>query len=142
MSLSRRELCLMLPALLAALPADSGPDAPLPSRMYRFQNLPVHGHAGSRSRPVLNGETHTGFHIELHETELAPGARPHPPHHHTHEEIFLIREGAVEVTITGKSSRLGPGSVAYVASNAQHGIQNTGDVPAQYFVLALGTDHP
>ncbi|HEX5482930.1 MAG TPA: cupin domain-containing protein [Terriglobia bacterium] len=141
MGLSRRDLCLMLPALLTALPADSSASIFLPSKVYRFQDLPVRDHAGSRSRPVLNGETHTGFPIELHETELAPGARPHPPHHHVHEEIFLIREGAVEVTIGGKSSRLGPGSVAYVASNAQHGIQNTGKIPAQYFVLALDTDH-
>jgi len=88
----------------------------------------------------LDGVTHTGFHIELHETDLAPGSRPHPPHHHLHEEIFLIRQGTVEVTIAGKSSSLGPGSVAYIASNVEHGIRNAGDQHAQYFVLALGTD--
>ncbi|MGH9395696.1 MAG: cupin domain-containing protein [Terriglobia bacterium] len=140
MSVSRRELCLLLQALLAAVPAVAAGDETIPGKAYPFQDLPVRGHGGNQSRPVLNGETHSGFHIELHETQLAPGARPHPPHHHVHEEIFLIREGALEVTIAGKSSRIGPGSVAYIASNLEHGIRNVGSSNAEYFVIALGTD--
>jgi quercetin dioxygenase-like cupin family protein len=44
----------------------------------------------------------------------------------------------MEVTISGNSTRLGPGSVAYVASNLEHGWRNVGDTRAQYFVVALG----
>jgi quercetin dioxygenase-like cupin family protein len=44
------------------------------------------------------------------------------------------------VTIAAKTARLGPGSVAYIASNVEHGILNAGRTSAQYFVLALGTD--
>ncbi|MGH9449915.1 MAG: cupin domain-containing protein [Terriglobia bacterium] len=139
MGVSRRELCLLLPALLAA-PAASAADSVLPGKVYPFRDLPVRGHGANQFRPVLDGETHLGFHVELHETQLAPGARPHPPHHHAHEEIFLIREGTLEVTLSGKSSRIGPGSVAYVASNLEHGIRNVGSSNARYFVLALGTD--
>ncbi|MGH9444962.1 MAG: cupin domain-containing protein [Terriglobia bacterium] len=140
MNVSRRDLCLVLPALFAARSSSSAGDAVLPAKVYPFASLTPHGHDGSRSWPVLNGETHTGFHIELHETELKPGARPHPPHRHVHEEIFLIREGTVEVTLAGKSTRIGPGSVAYVASNVLHGIVNRGEANAAYFVIALGTD--
>jgi uncharacterized cupin superfamily protein len=50
--------------------------------------------------------------IELHETGLPPGGAPHPPHHHVHEEMVLIREGTMAVTIAGSSAKLGPGSVA------------------------------
>ena len=92
------------------------------------------------SRPVLEGETHSGWHIELHESALQPGGMPHPPHHHVHEEMFLVREGTLEVTIAGQTSRLGPGSVAFVASNDEHGVRNVGRDHAQYFVLALGRD--
>lgn len=140
MSVSRRELCLLLPALLAAIPSAKAADAVLPGKAYPFRDLPVRGHGANQFRPVLNGETHSSFHVELHETQLASGARPHPPHHHVHEEIFLIREGTLEVTIAGKSARIGPGSVAYVASNLEHGIRNVGDSNAEYFVIALGTD--
>ncbi len=54
--------------------------------------------------------------------------------------MFLVREGTLEVTIGGQTSRLGPGSVAFVASNDEHGVRNVGRDHAQYFVLALGRD--
>jgi quercetin dioxygenase-like cupin family protein len=140
MNFSRRELCLLAPAILAAVPGFAAADKVLPAAAYPFASIPVQRDGENLFRPVFDGLTHTGVHVELHETDLAPGSRPHPPHHHLHEEMFLIREGLVEVTIAGKSSRLGPGSVAYVASNVEHGIHNVGETHAQYFVLALGTD--
>jgi mannose-6-phosphate isomerase-like protein (cupin superfamily) len=88
----------------------------------------------------MNGETRTGFAIEVHETELAPGEAPHPPHQHVNEEVFLVREGVLEVTIAGHTVNLNPGSVAYVASNEHHGVRNGGKTPARYFLFALGPD--
>jgi len=140
MDTSRRELCLVLPALLASRLQTSGPAAapPLPSRVYPFETLSVQSNGQNQFRAVLEGATHEGCRLALHETDLAPGAAPHPPHHHAHEEVFLIREGTLEVTINGQSSTFGPGSVAYIASNDQHGIRNTGATHARYFVLELG----
>lgn len=106
----------------------------LPSKAYRFEDLTLKG----TSRAVLDGLTHTGFHVDLHESELAPGAIPHPPHKHEHEEIIMIREGTMEVTIEGKSTVVGPGSVVYTASNEMHGWKNVGTTKSQYFVIALG----
>jgi len=65
---------------------------------------------------------------------------PHAPHRHVHEEMLLIREGTLEVTVKGRTERLGPGSAVYVASNEEHGWTNVGSSPAKYFVLALGDD--
>ncbi len=139
MEISRRDACLLVPALVAATGhAAEGPS--LMSKAYRFEELPVRTSGGNTFCAVLDGMTHAGCHIELHETSLAPGGIPHPPHHHVHEEMFFVREGALEVTITGTSARLGPGSVAFVASNDEHGVRNPGTTPAQYFVLAIGKD--
>ncbi len=137
--LSRRELCLMLPAL-AASSALADEKTPLPSKAYHFDELPAHKSAALVSRPVFEGTTHEGFRIAMHESELAPGGMPHPPHHHKHEEMFMLREGTLEVTIAGKSSQAGPGDVVYVASNEEHGVKNVGKTAAQYFVLELGSD--
>ena len=136
MNLSRRDFSILIPALLS-VPA-SAQKAPMPSRTFRYEDLEVRTNGENESRRILNGETHTGFGIEIHETELAPGKMPHPAHHHVHEEMIMIREGTLEVTIAGKSVTLGPGSVAYVASNEEHGWRNTGSTRARYFVLALG----
>lgn len=138
MNWSRRDLCLMLPVLVASS-GYAAEDAALPSKAYPFEDLPVRASGENKSRHVFGGRTHTGFLVELHETDLAPGGAPHPPHHHDHEEIFMMREGTIEVTIEGKTSRIGPGSVAYVASNQEHGVRNPGPGHAQYFVFALGT---
>jgi quercetin dioxygenase-like cupin family protein len=138
MHFSRRELSLLLPALAATRAGAQG--SALPSKSFRFEDLAVRSSGPNRMRAVMEGATHGGVPIELHITELAPGEAPHPPHHHVHEEMILILEGTVEVTIQDQSATLGPGSVAFVASNEQHGWRNIGTSAARYFVLALGRD--
>jgi quercetin dioxygenase-like cupin family protein len=133
---SRRDMALLVGAIAAGSAA--GQEGKLASRMYRYEDLPVRKNGENAQRAILRGALRTGFEIEMHETELAPGKEPHPPHHHVHEEMIMIREGTMEVTISGKTSRLGPGSVAIVASNEEHGWRNVGETRARYFVLALG----
>jgi len=139
MDLSRRDLGLFSLAVTAGSTA-SAAATPLPSKTYRFEDLAVKDNGKNRSRAVLNGETHSGFPIEMHMTELGPGEAPHPPHHHVHEEMIMIHEGTLEVTISGNAVKLGPGSSAYLASNEEHGWKNVGTTPALYFVLALGRE--
>lgn len=136
MQISRRDISLLLPALAASSAA--GASASMPSLALPFEKLPVKDNGKSASRQMFDGATHTGFHIDAHETQLQPGEAPHAPHHHVHEELIYVREGLMEVTISGKSQKLGPGSVAYVASNEEHGWRNIGTTKSAYFVLALG----
>jgi len=143
MSITRRDLCALLPAAL--LPALFPEDARaaeekniLPSATYPFENLTPHKSNAAEIRAVLKGKLATGESLEVHETTLPPGGMPHPPHHHVHSEMWLIREGTVELTIEGKGAQMGPGSVGFVRSNEEHGIKNVGDSPATYFVVAVG----
>jgi len=138
MNYSRRDLSLLLPLFAAAKAA--GQSHVLPSKTYRYEDLAVQNEGPNRGRPIFEGETHTGVPIELHETELAPGQMPHPAHHHVHEEMILVREGTMEVTIAGKPTTLGPGGVGYVASGEEHGWRNVGSGHARYFVMAVGRD--
>lgn len=138
MDLSRRELSRLLPALAAAAGAASGASV-LPSKVYLFEDLPVRANGPNSGRAVFEGDTHTGFKLEAHFTELAPGEAPHPPHHHAHEEMVVVQQGTLEVTINGHSAKLGPGSAAYVASNEEHGWHNVGTTRALYLVMAFGS---
>jgi mannose-6-phosphate isomerase-like protein (cupin superfamily) len=137
MEIPRRELAMLLP-LLAAHAADAQSKS-LPAKTYRHEDLPVRDNAnGNKGRAILDGESHTGYPVEIHETELAPGNMPHAAHKHEHIEVMLLREGTLEVTIDGVVSTLGPGSVAFLASNCFHGWKNVGSTRASYFVMALG----
>jgi quercetin dioxygenase-like cupin family protein len=135
MNHTRRDLSVLIPALFAA-----AGDNLLPSKTYEFSSLPVKGNPATHneSRQVFDGTTHEGVSIDLHITTLAPGQMPHPAHHHEWEEMIFVQTGTLEVLIKGDVTRIGPGSVAYVASNEQHGWKNVGDVPSQYFVFAIG----
>jgi quercetin dioxygenase-like cupin family protein len=143
MPLTRRELCsvfpvALLPALHAMQNSPSAAQSPLPSAVYPFDDLAVRTANNAQFRDVLKGRLATGESLEVHETTLPPGDAPHPPHHHLHSEMWLIREGTVELAVSGKTYRLGPGSVGFVHSNDEHGIKNVGVTPAIYFVVAIG----
>lgn len=140
MNYSRRDLALLLPVLAAAEAQAQQDGQVLPARVYKYEDLPVKVNKTGKGRSVLNGDTHSGFPIEMHLTELNPGQAPHAPHRHVHEEMFMLREGTVDMTISGKTTRLTPGSVAYIASNELHGLINSGTEAAHYFVIALGND--
>ena len=136
---TRRDLSLLLPALLTA---EQTSKLALPSKCYDFRELPVkvESKTHNESRQVFDGYTHTAYPVDLHITTLAPGNMPHAAHHHEHEEAIFVKEGTLEVTISDKATRIGPGSVAYVKSNEEHGWKNVGAGPATYFVLALGRE--
>jgi mannose-6-phosphate isomerase-like protein (cupin superfamily) len=143
MSLTRREMCLLFPSALLSgavtnAQSPSEQKASLPSAMYPFEQLPVHSSNAAAIRDVLKGRLPTGESLEVHETTLPPGSTPHPPHHHVHSEMWLIREGTVEITVNGTSACLGPGSVGFVRSNDEHGIKNVSETAATYFVVAVG----
>jgi mannose-6-phosphate isomerase-like protein (cupin superfamily) len=142
MFFNRRELCLLLPGgalpLLAGNSCFIADENTLPSATFLFAKLPVQQANSAEIRPVLKGKLVTGESLEVHETTLQPGTAPHPPHHHEHSEIWLIREGTVEITINGAGTRIGPGDLGFVRSNEEHGIRNVGSTPATYFVVAIG----
>ena len=140
MDSTRRSLFAALPmlAVSAAFAADSSQQ--LRSFIKPFGQLPAKSNGGNTFRPILDGVTHTGEHLEVHETTLAPGGSPHPPHRHKHEELFLMTKGNLAVTIEGKTKVIGPGAAAFVHSGELHGVHNQGDQDAQYFVVATGVN--
>ena len=117
--------------------------AVLPSRAYAFDTLPVKTNPANHMeiRDVFRGKTQTGCPLALHISTLPAGEMPHPPHHHVHEELMLIKQGRLRFTISGQTSTVGPGSVVYINSNEEHGLTNVGDEPAQYFVVEIGSEN-
>ena len=153
MKCSRRELALLLPALGLAVAPDArgqtaapAPDASIEklpvmtTKAYLYDHLPVTENGRNRQRRMFTTKTHTGFKIESHMSDIAPGEVNHPPHRHLREEMMLIRSGTMELTIAGTPYRLGPGDVGVIGSNEMHNAKNVGTTRAEYFIVNIGRD--
>ena len=156
MQYSRRDLASLLPLLLAAgASAEGAPQTAAPAQAaadsveklpvmktqaFLFNELPVTANGQNRQRRMFTSKTHTGFKIESHQSDIAPGEVNHPPHQHLREEMMLIREGTMELTISGKPYRLGPGDVGVIGSNEIHNAKNVGTTRAHYFIVNIGRD--
>jgi mannose-6-phosphate isomerase-like protein (cupin superfamily) len=148
---SRRDLGCLFPAFLAATasaqnttqPATDNSVEKLPvlgTKAYLYHELPVATNGQNKQRRMFTGKTHTGFKMESHQSDIAPGEVNHPPHQHLREEMMLVRSGAMELTISGKPMRLGPGDVGFIGSNEMHNAKNVGTARAEYFIVNIGRD--
>ena len=98
-----------------------------------IQALPLG--SGGRARQLLRQPTATLDELEMHITWLPPGQTTHPPHTHPNEEVIVVREGTLEAFQNGKLTRVGPGSILFMASNEPHNVVNVGDKTAVYHVI-------
>jgi quercetin dioxygenase-like cupin family protein len=57
-------------------------------------------------------------------------------HHHPHEEVWIVIEGEIEVTIAGVTRKAGPGTVAIVPPDELHSVRALSDA------AALIANHP
>lgn len=65
--------------------------------------------------------------------KLKAGATPHAPHQHPEEEFMVVTEGTGEISVAGKVTKVGPGTMMYCSANTLHGIVNTGKVPLLFY---------
>jgi mannose-6-phosphate isomerase-like protein (cupin superfamily) len=155
MKVSRRDLGLLLPALMAGTAAraqDKGKAAPaaadnsveklpvMKTGSFLYKDLPVTTNGQNKQRRMFTAKTHTGFKMESHMSDIAPGEVNHPPHQHLREEMMLVRTGLMELTIAGKPYRLGPGDVGVIGSNEMHNAKNVGTTRSEYFIVNIGRD--
>jgi XRE family transcriptional regulator, regulator of sulfur utilization len=149
MTLSRRDLVMLLPALAATPiaaqtgapsatpPTQATPAALLPAKVYHSAALPYAGDATKKARRFFYGPEQSGYNLEMHETVLGPGVETHPPHTHAHQEIIILVEGTVEVSMDGRTDTVEAGSVIFYEPNRPHNLRNTGTVPCRYYVVEL-----
>ncbi len=141
---------MMLPALAAAQAAHAGQAAaapqaaaqgpqttPLPARVYHSSAIPYKGDEKKKARRFFYGPEETGYNLEMHETVLGPGVETHPPHTHAHQEIIILIEGTVQVSMDGRTDTVEAGSVIFYHPDKPHNLRNTGTTPARYYVVEL-----
>lgn len=132
---------LLVPLCLCATlnAADPAPKPAMKSTVFDWKQLVVTPTKTGERRQFFNGPTATLDNFSGHITTLRPGEVAHAPHRHPDEEMIVVKEGTLEVTINGAASRAGAGSVFFYAPNDLHGMKNVGDTNASYFVFRFIT---
>jgi len=125
------------PAVLTKRPARS---RPIGSTFVDWATLAERATAIGISRPVFDAPAPTLERFELQIGTLNPGKTPHAPHCHPWEEILIIKDGALEVSINGETQPAAPGDVIFFASNDVHTVVNRGAQPATFYVINFCTD--
>ena len=147
--ITRREMCVGLSAVAATVgvvkaqtpAAPAGGGVLSQSRVYPVDQMPVRKMAnGGESRDVLRGSLTTGEVIAVHESTQPAGMKPNTPHTIQHTEVMVVIEGTLAFEHDGKSERVGPGGVIFVASGTLHSVRNVGEGPARYCVVQMGGD--
>jgi quercetin dioxygenase-like cupin family protein len=121
----------------APLPADP---ARLGSTIFHWDQLKAETTKVGARRSVVDLPTATLANYECHVTTIGAGLTPHAPHRHADEEVVLVKEGQLDVTINGVTTRAGPGSIVFISSGDEHGWKNPGDTPATYYVMRIKTE--
>lgn len=108
----------------------------LPSRVYDWNSLKEIKEETRVGRQILEGSTTALSYFKVHASTLQPAKSPHPPHaHNDADELFIIKQGQVKITLKGVSKIIGPGSIAFVMCGDEHGIENAGNTEATYYVF-------
>jgi mannose-6-phosphate isomerase-like protein (cupin superfamily) len=111
------------------------------SRVYTLDQMPLRKMAnGGESRDVLRGTLTTGETIGVHESTQPAGMAPNAPHTIQHTEVMVVVEGTLAFEHDGRSEKVGPGGVIFVASGTLHTVRNVGEGTAKYCVVQMGGD--
>ncbi|HEY2658190.1 MAG TPA: cupin domain-containing protein [Caulobacteraceae bacterium] len=79
---------------------------------------------GETLAPMLTNDM--GSAVEIFDTRGPTGGGP-PTHRHAWEEIYVVTKGVLDVTVDGKTTRLGPGGFAHVPANTPHSYHTVED---------------
>lgn len=112
----------------------------LQSAVYDWEKMTVTKTPTGERRAVLNSPTATLSNVSWHITTIRAGLVAHAPHRHADEELVVVKDGLIEVTIDGEATRGGPGSMFWFGSGSMHGMRNVGDTPASYYVFRVVTE--
>jgi mannose-6-phosphate isomerase-like protein (cupin superfamily) len=140
-NIARMMLCVLLGGVAAGAQSTGGEKVLSESQVFPLDGMTMRKMPnGGESRDVLRGALATGEAVSVHESVLPVGSVPNPQHVIRHSELIMVREGMVEFEHGEKAEKVGAGGVIYVALGTMHTLKNVGDVPAKYFVVAIGGD--
>ena len=122
-------LCVLSLATFAQL-------KPVQPGVYRWADRPVKVSEDRESGIFLEGTSPEFEYIKIHATSQFPGAKPGPAHANKDmEELIIVKEGTMKVTVEGKSKILGAGGVVLIMPQQMQSLENVGNGKLTYYAM-------
>ncbi|MFT7033494.1 MAG: (S)-ureidoglycine aminohydrolase [Cyclobacteriaceae bacterium] len=103
---------------------------------YKWAEHDVKVGKDRESRKILEGTSPHFEYLKIHATTQYKGAKPNEAHANSNiEELIIVKEGRLKVTIDGKQQVLGVGGVIMLLPQQLHSLENIGDSQLTYFVM-------
>jgi (S)-ureidoglycine aminohydrolase len=117
--------------------------APIVSKVYRWSDLQVVKRPKGEARPILEGITPHFKLFKVHATTINPHSRMRDSEYtQENEELIIVKEGVMTVTVEGKTKELKPGGIALIMSGDKRSLVNNTDKSATYYVFQLNSIAP
>ncbi len=106
-------------------------------KVYVFKSFPQTVDNNRIYTPIIKaGSTKHLESLRIHHSTLKPGHQLRPSHiQKTDEELIIVKEGKLSVTINGKTKVVGAGSVLLIMPGDDQMINNLDKTPASYYVF-------
>jgi (S)-ureidoglycine aminohydrolase len=113
------------------------------SKVYYWNDLVVNKRPQGESRPILDGTTPDFKLCKVHASTLFPKNRMRKEaYSQENEELIIVKEGELTVTIEGKTKVLKAGGLALIMSNDVRETENRSDGNTTYYVFQLNSVTP
>lgn len=116
---------------------------PIEPGVYHWEDFPVKKRTDRESRPIFEGTSPHFEYLEIHATTQMPGAKPSPAHDNKDiEELLIVKEGKMKVTIGDQTAVLGKGGVILILPEEMQTFENVGEDQLTYYVLRYRSRKP
>ena len=116
---------------------------PIESEVYAWKDLVVNKKPQGESRPILEGTTPDFKFCKIHASTLLPKSRMRKEAYlQENEELIIVKEGELTVTIEGKTKVLKAGGIALIMSNDLRETENRSNGNTTYYVFQFNSVEP
>ncbi len=118
-------------------------DKLIESKIYKWDDLVVTKRPQGEARQILEGTTPHFKLCKVHASTLLPKGRMRPEaYRQENEELIIVKEGELTVTIEGKTKVLKAGGIALIMSGDMRENVNMSDKNTTYYVFQYNSVEP
>ncbi|WP_020531173.1 cupin domain-containing protein [Flexithrix dorotheae] len=113
------------------------------SGVYQWNQKAVKKSDGQEIKTFIKGPSTHFEMLDLHAVTLGSGGKlTHESNHEDMEEVIIVKEGLLQVTIDGKQNTLGPQGVVQLLPGKDHTFENVGEENLAFYVMQYKSRKP